>query len=99
MRVAEIQMTLRSFGTANTICRIGFSDVARAKTEYQRVADLIAKQEDSHNDKPSTITIIGDGEEHTVALRDIGSVGLCDWAAANEEMKGVKDAFPYLFVK
>jgi hypothetical protein len=97
MRVAVVEITLRTFSGNATMYGVGFSDLEKAKAEYRRVADLITARVERKNDKPATVEIVGDGNMVTAPLDDIGSVALQDYAWANAEETGVKDKYPNLF--
>lgn len=99
MKVAEIIVTSASFmshGMA-THC-VGFADVAAAKAEYNRIADLVTARDEKKNDLPKMVVLAGDcGQTCTMPLSTIHSVSWIDFATANEREAGVKDAFPNLF--
>lgn len=99
MIVAELQITTGNFSTQSVLHRISFADLARAEAEYERISKLILAEETRTNDKPPTIEVVGDGNRMTCPLREVRSVGLADYARANEQEAGVRDAFPNLFKK
>lgn len=79
---------------------VGFASLEKAKSEYDRLADILTRRNDRKNDLPKTVDIDGDaGNRITVGVDDISTLGLIDFAFANEQEAGVKDAFPHLFKK
>lgn len=79
---------------------VGFTKLEKAQSEYDRVAALLTKRNERGNDLPKTVEIDGDsGGKFTVGMDDISSIALLDFAWANEQEKGVAEAFPFLFRK
>lgn len=77
---------------------VGYSDLQQARADYERVVALMKRRREQGNDLPAIVTLDGaGGSSLTVPLDDITAVGLADFALANEQEAGVKDAFPRLF--
>lgn len=98
MIVAEIMLTSvrHSFGAA-VHHRIDYDDLDKAKSEYERVADLMRRREDRKNDLPPDITLEGAATKATVPLGDVTGISLLDYAKANAARSGMRDAYPLLF--
>lgn len=95
MKVAEVILT-SSHGLGAGFTHIAsFADLAIATSEFDRVADLMTKREQRNNDLPKMVELQGINRV-SVKLDDICSVGLVDYAKANEEERGMKEAFPNL---
>lgn len=97
MHVAELIITESTFSATTTTHVLSFESIDSARAEYERVAGLIKDEAKRKNDKPPTVEVIGDGNRLTLPLDNIRSVGLVDFAKANEQQAGVRDAFPNLF--
>lgn len=95
MIVAEVHITIAEFGIHSAVTyTIRFGNLAEAEAEYQRVAALMIRREDKAND---LIEVTGSGMRVTVALGDVHSIALCDFALLNKQTAGTADAFPHLF--
>lgn len=98
MIVAEVNLTEESFGGGGIIHTVKFNDAAKAAAEYTRVADLLQRRGDRANDLPKIVEVDGgSGNKLSLPLEIVRSVGLVDFAQANAEAAGVRDAFPNLF--
>jgi len=97
MKVAELQIICgrHSFGEASQGL-IGFDTVEAAKAEFDRLADLTKRREARANDLEDIITVSGI-TEFSCPLDQITSIALVDFAHLNEQLAGVKDAFPNIF--
>jgi len=97
MKVAELHITIgRNVFNSTSMGCVGFDDVEMARFEFDRLADLIKRRSERANDVEKTIVISGISE-FTCPLDEIMAVGFVDYAKANEQETGVKDAFPNLF--
>lgn len=96
MIVADIHLTACNFSGGGFVHNVRFDDLAKAEAEYERVAALMLKRADRGNDLPKTVEVVG-VNKITLPLDDIHSVALSDFAEANEQEAGVRDAFPNLF--
>ena len=98
MIVAEIHITACGFADRQMVHTVRFSDLAKARSEYERVASLMKDRADRKNDRPSTIEVNGDtGSQVSLPLDSLAGVGLCNFELSNAQLNGVKDAFPHLF--
>jgi hypothetical protein len=99
MIVAEIEL-LSSHGhmvAAHGQHTIRFDCLETAKAEYQRIVTLLERREKKANDLPVMLEVIGAGNQASLPLDDVRSVALCDFATANRQRSGLKEAFPNLF--
>lgn len=100
MIVANIEVALISFGAATTRLIVPFDKLEDAKKEYERLKEILTRTGEAANDVPATIEVTSNcGHTITCRTRDISSIGLQDFALANEMEKGVADEFPHLFKK
>lgn len=96
MIVATINMTTSAgFGRDGFVHRVDFADLDAAKAEYERIAKLMLDKEERKNDLPKMVEVSGVGKV-TIPLDSICSVGLEDFAWANEQLAGMHDAYPNL---
>ena len=97
MIVADLYLTEGGFGDKGLCHVVRFDDLAKAMAEYERVVDLIKRKSDRGNDLPKLIEVEGTGNKVSLPLDNLRVVGLTDYAKANEQEAGVRDAFPNLF--
>jgi len=98
MITAEIWITSAPWGAfSGFVHKIKFANLLKAKDEYARIVDLMERRSEKANDLPKIIQVVGDGSEMTLSLDEIRGIGLCDFALANGEETGVRDAYPNLF--
>ena len=96
MLVAEVFVTTGRFHF-ETKHSVGFKDLEKAKAEFDRVADIVKRKAERKNDLPETIDLDGDaGTKVSVCTSDIATVGFLDYALADANRKGLRDAFPNL---
>ena len=99
MIVAEIQLTIDSYGTVAAIHSVYFDELFKAAAEYERIAALLKGRGDRRNDLPSIIELQGSHNKVSIALDRIAAISLCDYVVGNEMRAGVRGAFPNLFKK
>lgn len=97
MIVAELIVTEGGFGDRGFTHKVVFDVLENALGEYSRVAALMKDEAERTNDKPTMVEIEGSGQKVSLPLRNIRSVGLTDYAHANQQAAGVKDTFPNIF--
>jgi len=96
MIVAEIFVTTGRFHEQKHA--VPFTALDKATAEFERLAAILTKRNERGNDLPKTVDVDGAaGHRLTIGVDDISSIGLCDFAKANEESAGIKDTFPHLF--
>ena len=98
MIVAEIVIMSGNSFSGNVITHIiKFANMIRADLEFKRVSAFLKERGDRKNDLPKIIEMTGDGNQVSVPLDEIRSIGLCDYAIADQQAAGVRDAYPNLF--
>lgn len=99
MKVAEVSISIgRRYTESSPGFAVGFSDKALAAAEFERLKDILERREKRSNDLEKTVTINGINS-FTCPVDEICAIGFADYAHANEEEAGVRDAFPNIFKK
>lgn len=97
MIVAELFLTEGDFSTKQVVHVVRFDDPDKGRAEYDRIADLMQRREDRTNDLPKMIEAEGCGSKVTMPLCMLRALGFTDFAEANAQEAGVRDAFPNIF--
>lgn len=96
MKNAELVITIQSFSGAPSAHLVAFDSVEFGKSEFNRIEGLLKKRADKGNDLPNFLLVEGINKL-TCNFDHICAVAFLDLAYANEQERGVKEAFPYLF--
>lgn len=98
MIVAHVElMSAEGFSSAAIHHVAEFTDLDRATSEYERIANLLVQRGDRKNDLPKMLELVGDGQSVSLPLDKIHSVALHNYAKSNEIKAGTREAFPLLF--
>lgn len=95
MKVAELLITQATYAMQPTTHVVSFASLEEAKKKFDEIAALLKRRADRENDLPKWLEIKAINEL-TCDFGSICAISLVDLAHADEQQKGVRDAFPHL---